>query len=522
MKKNGELSLLDAENVIFGFFDGEIERTRLFMEIASHMIDTVPGARIRYNPNIIGVAKPRECYRFYVVKKDGSYSIKYKHQEVKHSLSIDGANDFMLYNTECNKYLDEHPEAASKKNNVAEEVKNTWASVVTHSEKALNVERREVENESLQAYYESIVSLLTKFAKNVFSQPASDIIVYRVLSEEGKTLQAIGYTYGISRERVRQIEVKKWSSLVDGFCRSPREVFVEYRKEICDILLGIDPSHYIQAMAYFLKKNERIGEMLIQVSEPARSVKRYRTEITQYTFKHNLEIKSGVCVPQSVVDAALKSMNDRVASDSIDEASHITKADKGKLIERAKMYLKLLGDGVHPVTGMRIPQDSVFMDNKVKRCFEFISNVLDEYAVLSEKVRKLEEENKKPAPASIEKQLFSITHEQRGNIKLSEEPLSVISFTKNINSVIDSDSMQKLTSTRLNKWLINRGLVTTSQMQTIVNKTVYKPSDLAIKIGIIEEETVDKKSGEIKGQIKLGEDAQLFILENIEEIISTT
>ena len=95
-------------------------------------------------------------------------------------------------------------------------------------------------------------------------------------------------------------------------------------------------------------------------------------------------------------------------------------------------------------------------------------------------------------------------------------------FTKNINSVIDSDSMQKLTSTRLNKWLINRGLVTTSQMQTIVNKTVYKPSDLAIKIGIIEEETVDKKSGEIKGQIKLGEDAQLFILENIEEIISTT
>ena len=194
---------------------------------------------------------------------------------------------------------------------------------------------------------------------------------------------------------------------------------------------------------------------------------------------------------------------------------------KVELIERAKMYLKLLVDGVHPVTGDAIPVDSAFMDEKVKRCFLFISQVLDEYVELTEKVEKLESAQGETIVISKKKD-FSITQEQCDSIRLSKEPITVLSFMKNINSVIDSDTMEKLTSTRINTWLSKRGLVTTEKIQTIVNKTVYKPSDLAVKIGIVEEDIVDKKSGEVKTQIKLGESAQLFIIENLEEIISTT
>ena len=196
--------------------------------------------------------------------------------------------------------------------------------------------------------------------------------------------------------------------------------------------------------------------------------------------------------------------------------------EKIELVERAKMYLKLLGDGVHPVTGDVIPGDSAFVDEKVKRCFSFISQILDEYIELSEKVEKLESEKEKTSVVILKKQDFAITQEQCDNIRLSKEPITVLSFMKNINSVIDSDSMEKLTSTRINKWLAKRGLVTTEKVQTMVSKTVYKPSDFAMKIGIVEEEVVDKKSGEVKPQIKLGESAQLFIIENLEEIISTT
>ena len=196
--------------------------------------------------------------------------------------------------------------------------------------------------------------------------------------------------------------------------------------------------------------------------------------------------------------------------------------EKIELIERAKMYLKLLGDGVHPVTGDVIPGDSAFVDEKVKRCFSFISQILDEYIELSEKVEKLESEKEKTSVVILKKQDFAITQEQCDNIRLSKEPITVLSFMKNINSVIDSSSMEKLTSTRINKWLSKRGLVTTEKVQTMVSKTVYKPSDFAMKIGIVEEEVVDKKSGELKAQIKLGESAQLFIIENLKEIISTT
>jgi hypothetical protein len=196
--------------------------------------------------------------------------------------------------------------------------------------------------------------------------------------------------------------------------------------------------------------------------------------------------------------------------------------DRAALVERAKMYLQMLSNGVHPVTGASVPGDSAFVDPKVKRCFSFITEVLDEYIELKEKVEQLERNKDKNTIVVAQKQAFSITPEQCDGIRLSKEPVSVLSFMKNINAAIDTDTTEKLSSTRVNKWLVNRGLVTTQKVQTITSKTVYKPSEIAVKIGITEEAVVDQNSGEVKTQIKLGESAQLFIIENLEDIIQTT
>ena len=196
--------------------------------------------------------------------------------------------------------------------------------------------------------------------------------------------------------------------------------------------------------------------------------------------------------------------------------------DRAALVERAKMYLQMLSNGVHPVTGASVPGDSAFVDPKVKRCFSFITEVLDEYIELKEKVEQLERNKDKNTIVVAQKQAFSITPEQCDGIRLSKEPVSVLSFMKNINAAIDTNTTEKLSSTRVNKWLVNRGLVTTQKVQTVTSKTVYKPSDVAVKIGITEEAVVDPNSGEVKTQIKLGESAQLFIIENLEDIIQTT
>ena len=195
---------------------------------------------------------------------------------------------------------------------------------------------------------------------------------------------------------------------------------------------------------------------------------------------------------------------------------------KVKMVERAKLYLLLMNSGVHPVTGVFVPDDSVIKDAKVKKCFEFIAEVLDEYIELKEKVEQLEREKEKNTIILPQKQEFSITLEQRESIRLSKDPVSIFSFMKNVNSAIDANTMEKLSSTRVNKWLVDRGYVTAQQVQTVTNKTVYKPSDIAVKIGSTEEPVVDPKTGEVITQIKLGESAQLFIIENLEEIIQTT
>ena len=196
--------------------------------------------------------------------------------------------------------------------------------------------------------------------------------------------------------------------------------------------------------------------------------------------------------------------------------------DRAVLVERAKLYLQMLSNGVHPVTGASVPGDSAFVDPKVKRCFSFITEVLDEYIELKEKVEQLERNKDKNTIVVAQKQAFSITPEQCDGILLSKEPVSVLSFMKNINAAIDTNTTEKLSSTRVNKWLVNRGFVTTQKVQTVTSKTVYKPSDVAVKIGITEEAVVDPNSGEVKTQIKLGESAQLFIIENLEDIIQTT
>ena len=195
---------------------------------------------------------------------------------------------------------------------------------------------------------------------------------------------------------------------------------------------------------------------------------------------------------------------------------------KTEHVERAKLYLTLLNNGVHPVTGQAIPHDSAFMEEKVKACFTFIAEVLDEYVELKARVEQLEQDKDKNTIVVAKKQDFSITPEQCDHIKLSKEPISVLAFMKNINEVIDTSTTEKLSSTRINKWLTTRGLVTTEKVRTVTHKTVYKPSDTAIKIGIAEETIVNNLSGEIKTQIKLEESAQLFIIENLEEIIATT
>ena len=181
--------------------------------------------------------------------------------------------------------------------------------------------------------------------------------------------------------------------------------------------------------------------------------------------------------------------------------------DKTLLIERAKTYLKTLSEGVNPVTGRLIPPEAGLNDEKIIKCFSFINETLDDYLKLSAKVEKLESERGKSTVVLLKKEKFAITKEQCDEIKLSLKPVTMMAFMNNVNSVIDSSAMEKLTPSRVNKWLVERGFLRQAKVQTVINKTVFRPCEEALRLGMTEVEAVDAKSGEIKKQLVLDEKA---------------
>ena len=328
MKKNNEIVLQEADNVIMEFFAGDLDSSALFVEVAFNMIEASPKACVRYNDGIIGVAVPGERYRFYITKKNGICSIKYKHHTESHPFVQEDKEKYITYNIECNAYFVDHPELKvsvnaegksfdndsysaktkrtapiyDKSTGDKNEVKHQWSLVLAHSEAAIEAEKLDVDNDVLQAYYNEIHGLLIDFSKAVLPERECDIVIRRILNHESVTLQTIGEQYGITRERVRQLEVKKWRTITNGFHRSSRTVFSEWRQNLCDILLKIGVSHYIQAMAYFLKENARIGEFIIQVSTPTYKPDAYQAAITQYSYKRKLVVKPGERIPAEIVD----------------------------------------------------------------------------------------------------------------------------------------------------------------------------------------------------------------------------
>ena len=192
--------------------------------------------------------------------------------------------------------------------------------------------------------------------------------------------------------------------------------------------------------------------------------------------------------------------------------------DKDILIERAKAYVRMLAEGVHPLTGKVLPPEMT--DEKLLKCFAFVGEILDVYTDLVERMG--EEESARGENVAKKKEAFAISEEQRERIRLSSKPISVMYFMKNVNSVVDTATMRKLTSTRVNRWLVARGLFSESKVPMTIQRTVYTPSELAAKMGITASEYVDETSGEVKRQITLDEKAQLFIIENLDEIVRTT
>ncbi len=191
--------------------------------------------------------------------------------------------------------------------------------------------------------------------------------------------------------------------------------------------------------------------------------------------------------------------------------------DKAHIIAHTKLYMDLLVQGIDPISKQRIAEDSVVLQERMKKCFAFVSEVFGEMLENNGFVA-LTEQDAQRCRVVVDKEAFSLSEEQIHEIAVSTKPISANEFLRRVNKVVDQRSMEKLSAKSVNAWLVSQGYVVESKFPVTINRTARRPSDKAAGIGIREEEIVDPETGETKRQMMLSLQAQAYLLEHLEEI----
>lgn len=194
--------------------------------------------------------------------------------------------------------------------------------------------------------------------------------------------------------------------------------------------------------------------------------------------------------------------------------------DKLQIIQRAKSYMDMLSKGVDPISGVSIENDSTLHQERLQKCFSFVSEILDEIIKTNGIVTMSDSESSHGYTIVKKKAVFSIEPQQRMSIQITNDPITPSAFVKNVNSVVNTETTEKLSLTTINKWLLKQGYIAESKVPTVVNRNVKTVTPLSTQIGIIEQTVVDQKTGEAKTQVLFSRQAQEFILNNIDAIIS--
>ena len=116
------------------------------------------------------------------------------------------------------------------------------------------------------------------------------------------------------------------------------------------------------------------------------------------------------------------------------------------------------------------------------------------------------------------KAAFCMTADQRREVMISRLPITPNEFLKNVNRTVNPADMEKLSIKSVNAWLQKKGYVAEGKIQSVINRTVWRPTREAQQMGFMEMDVSDAKTGEIKQQLMYTTQAQQFLLDHMEEI----
>lgn len=178
-------------------------------------------------------------------------------------------------------------------------------------------------------------------------------------------------------------------------------------------------------------------------------------------------------------------------------------------VERAKMYMDKLANGINPIDDTMAPDDDIINNVRLSRCFFFVSDVLRQVI-----------ENGGPKPAVTGKKLkklpLEIPFEKRSQFAYSEKSIPASEIAKRVNALVDNDNMQKLTYSGILTWLTEIGMM--EWAFTPDGKRTKWPTKIGKENGIsVEERTGNKGLYQV---VVYNTAAQHFIIDNLDAILA--
>ena len=175
-------------------------------------------------------------------------------------------------------------------------------------------------------------------------------------------------------------------------------------------------------------------------------------------------------------------------------------------LERARMYMEKLANGVNPIDGTIIPDDDVVNNVRLSRCFFYVADVL----------RQVIDSGGVSPQKKLKKEPFTISIDQRTGFDYSTTPIPISEIASRINALSTNENMATLGYAAIRDWLLSLGML--EETLDGNGNPVKRPTPHGESIGI----QLDARTGNNGPYfvVVYNIDAQHFILDNLDAIIN--
>ena len=175
-------------------------------------------------------------------------------------------------------------------------------------------------------------------------------------------------------------------------------------------------------------------------------------------------------------------------------------------LERARSYMAQLANGIDPITGREIPEDSVVNHVRISRCFFYVEDVLR---------RLVEQGGLEGKRSSGGQELFYLTQEQKERLPYFDQPVGIMDFVRMLNDQVDQQRVKKISAPVITRYLQESGFL--EECLQADGRKSRLPTEAGYGIGL----SVRTRQGE-RGeyaQVLYDLEAQHFLVDNLDAIL---